>query len=566
MLPAFACIRRSLGVVATLAALLAAPAGRAEDAGARFSPGAAGAESFGPNPAFACPRSIAADVLGSELKKLSDKAKKPEARPDGRLCAMAQSLLAWDPEKGDSPPAPVRAFLSSTFGLPVPARVATIQVVELGDTGDERKSAATEEGKALAAQLRGTMSATLLEYRQPRWGLATQRVKKGVVKVALVMDDRILELDPLPRKLAAGQTVPLSGKVLPPYLNPKLTVSDERGQITSPTPTPGDAFQGELRCGPTPGDVWVEVRAERDGQSSTVAAFPVACGKELPTSIALSTSAWPADTAAQEQRLAEGINAQREAVGIPRLAWDDKVSGVARTVAETLRDELARGETPAVDLGPLLAKAGVASALVLQSPAQAASAEEAEQRFTASPTNRQNMLNPEVNRVGVGIAPGKDAAGKPSVLVVELFTKALTQVEPEAERRDLYSAIEKRRSDAGVTAAKLDPRLEKVAQRYAEALAQSAGKLSDGDASEITQGIRIAYKSIDMLEGAKANPLDFAADQTAVAPGTALGLGVAQGDHPVLGKNAVWVTFIVATPRLAETKPAPKPKAPPKKK
>jgi uncharacterized protein YkwD len=238
------------------------------------------------------------------------------------------------------------------------------------------------------------------------------------------------------------------------------------------------------------------------------------------------------------------------------------VAGVARSVAETLRDQLARGETPAVDLGPLLEKAGASSSLVIQNPAQTRSAEEAEQRFTASPTNRQNLLNPEVNRVGVGIAPTKDSSGKPSMVVVELFTRALARVDPEAVKRDLYAAIEKRRGEAGAPAARADPRLEKVAQEYAEAMAGSAGKLSQDDASELTHGIRIAYRSIDMIEGAKANPLDFAADQTVVSPGTSLGVGVAQGDNPVLGKNAIYVTVIVATPRVPETgKPAAKPAA-----
>jgi len=536
MRPCSDLVRPSLLVLIVPAALLAGATDAAEDAGERFAPGTAGAEQYGPNPGLACPRSVDADVLSYDLKKLSDKAKKPEAKLDGRLCAMAQSLLAWDPAQGDSPPAPVIAFLSSHFGLAVPARFANIWPLQLGETGDEKKSSTTEEAKAISERLRNALGQTLNGLQQPRWGIATQHGKKGAVKVAVVMDDRILELDPVPRKLAAGQTVPLSGKVLPPYQNPKIAVSDERGQITRPDATPGDAFKGELKCGSTPGDLWVEVQAERDGKTATIATISFPCGKDLATSVVLSSPAWPQDTGGQERRLADGVNAQREAVGLPRLDWDDKLADVARKAAETVRDQLARGEAPAVDLASLLEKGGVSSALVLQNPAQTRSAEEAEQRFTASPTNRQNVLNPEVNRVGVGM------------------------------KRELYAAVEKRRGEAGATPAKVDPKLEKVAQQYADALAQAGGKLAEGDADDITHGIRIAYTKIDMIEGAKSNPMDFAADQTVVSPGTSVGLGVAQGDHPVLGKNAVYVTFIVATPRVAENKPAAKPKPAPKKK
>jgi len=551
---------------ALLLCLLAlGPSPRADDAGKRFSASAPGTDTFGPNPKLACPRSGSASLLADEMKRLSEKNKRPEAKEEGRLCAAAQALLAWDPAEGEAPSASVRAFVSANVGLPVPVKEALVKNLELKIVAQESHTAQSDENKALVEALLQPVAETLLPYDEPRWGMAVERVKKGFYKVAVVMDDRVLELDPLPRKLAAGQSAPVSGKILPPYTNPKLAVSDEHGQVTRAEAVPGDAFKGEVRCGSGPGELWVEIQAQKGGRTAPAAAFSVACGKDLPVSIALEAAAWPKDLPGQEKRLADGINAQREAIGVGRVEWDEKLAGVAREAAEALRDELARGEAPAVELAKMLEKAGVASALVLQNPAQVKSAEEAEQRFTASPTNRQNLLNPEVNRVGVGIAP--EEGGQRTVIVVELFNKALAKVDPAAVKRDLYAAIDKRRAEAGVAHAEVDPKLEKTAQEYAESLAESAGKLSQDEAGEITQGIRIAYKGIDLLDGAKANPLDFAADQTALSPGTSMGLGVAQGDHPVLGKNAVYVTFIVATPRTPDSgKPAATQSPPPKKK
>ncbi|HET6411005.1 MAG TPA: CAP domain-containing protein [Anaeromyxobacter sp.] len=553
--------------IAALLTLLFAlgPSPLADDAGKRFSAGAPGTDAFGPNPNLACPRSGVASLLADDLKKMAEKNKRPEAKEDGRLCAAAQALLAWDPANGEGPPAPVLVFVSANVGLPVPVKRALVKNLELKIVSQEGHTAQTDENIAVAQALIQPVAEILLGYDEPRWGMATQRVRKGLVKVAVVMDDRVLELDPLPRKLAAGQSAPLSGRILPPYTNPRLAVSDERGQIVKAEAVPGDAFKGELRCGSGPGDLWVEIQADRSGRTAPAAAFSVACGKDLPAWVALSAPAWPSDLPGQERRLADNINAQREAIGIGPVEWDEKLAGVAREAAEAVRDQLARGEKPEVELAQMLGKAGVASGLVLQNPAQAKNAEDAEQRFTASPTNRQNILNPEVNRVGVGIAPVGGGQGS-TVIVVELFTKALAKVDPEAVKRDIYAAIEKRRAEAGATHAEVDPKLEKTAQEYAESLAESAGKLSQDEAGEITQGIRIAYKSIDLLDGAKANPLDFAADQTVLSPGTSMGLGIAQGDHPVLGKNAVYVTFIVATPRTPEAaKPAAAQKPSPKK-
>lgn len=444
----------------------------------------------------------------------------------------------------------------------MPVKRVLVQNLTLNIAGSEGHTQQAEESKAVGEALRQTAGDTLINLPQPHWGMAYQRVKKGLYKVAVVMDQQNLELDPLPRKLSAGESAPLSGRVLPPYKNPHIRLSDERGKETNLDPIPGDAFKGELRCGPTPGELWVEVQAERDGHPAPVAAFSVACGRELPVSVALEAAAWPTDGPGQEHRLADGINAQREAAGIPGVEWDDKLSSVARAVAETIRDQVGRGEAPAVDLGQLLEKAGIASALVLQNPAQARSAEEAEHRFTASPSNRQNILNSEVNRVGVGIAPGEGSA-KSTVFVVEIFTKVLAVVDPQAVKRNLYASIEKRRTGAGAEAAAVDPKLEKVAQEYAEASAQVAGKLSDDDASEITHGIRIAYKSISMVDGAKADPIAFSEDQTVLSPGSSIGIGVARGDHPVLGKNALYVAILLGTARTPDAaKPPPTPAKP----
>jgi uncharacterized protein YkwD len=554
---------RSAVVGALAAALLAGPLGpavRAEDAGKTFTAGAPGTDTFGPNPKLTCPRSSASAALAEVLTQVAEQEKRPQAQEDGRLCAAAQVLLAaWDPGAGESPPAQVLAFVSANVGLTVPVRRVMVKTLQLTsvDAGEaQKRGAAAVEGAALAELLREPVGGTLVNYEQPRYGFAADRVRKGVYKVAVVMDDRRLELDPLPRTLAAGQGATLSGKVLPPYTNPLLAVSDEKGHPVKVDTAPGDAFKAELKCGATPGDLWVELQAQRDGKTYPVTSFAVACGKGLATSVSLEVKAWPKELPAQEKRLAEGVNAQREAAGVGRVEWDDKLAAAARTAAETYRDQLARGEAPAVDLGALLEKAGAASPLVLQSPAQARTAAEAEERFTTSPTNRQNLLNPEVNRIGVGVVPAT-VGGKPAVFVVEIFTKFLEKVDVDQVRANLYAEIEKRRTAAGAPAPVKDAKLEKTAQEYALALAQGGGKVSADVADDVTQAIRIAYKSIDLVEGAKPNPLDFA-EPAAAAKGTAVGVGIVQGDSAVLGKNAVFVTIITGQPREAKAEPAKK--------
>jgi hypothetical protein len=51
------------------------------------------------------------------------------------------------------------------------------------------------------------------------------------------------------------------------------------------------------------------------------------------------------------------------------------------------------------------------------------------------------------------------------------------------------------------------------------------------------------------MGGAKTEPLEFAEEGGAAATGKAMGIGVAQGMNPVLGKNAVYVVILIGTRR-----------------
>ena len=47
---------------------------------------------------------------------------KPMPEPEGRLCAIAETLLGWQGADNDLPPESVRQFLSAYFGLPLTVR------------------------------------------------------------------------------------------------------------------------------------------------------------------------------------------------------------------------------------------------------------------------------------------------------------------------------------------------------------------------------------------------------------------------------------------------------------
>src|SRR3954462_7996771 len=103
---------------AAMACLLAAACGAGLSANKRavgvvengtFKPGKPPVPTYGKDPSLTCPErgvnGLVQDGVGSV------------AEPDGRLCAVAETLLGWE---GDAPPENVIAFVSQYFGLPQP--------------------------------------------------------------------------------------------------------------------------------------------------------------------------------------------------------------------------------------------------------------------------------------------------------------------------------------------------------------------------------------------------------------------------------------------------------------
>jgi len=255
------------------------------------------------------------------------------------------------------------------------------------------------------------------------------------------------------------------------------------------------------------------------------------------------------DIASDEKKLFELVNGERTAAGLSLLAWDDSVARVARDIAETQRDRSQKGSAKEIDVVERLKQADVSSPLVLQNPARARSAEDAHARFAASSAHRANYMNPSITHAGIGIVSGTDASGQPSLIVTELFVREPPPVDPQAVRGQLRSAIARRRSDARASALANDKALEDVAQRTATALADAKGSLPKAREDEILSPLRKVFRTVNVIGGAKADPLDFAEEPGIVASAKLLGIGVAQGAHPQLGKNATYVVVLTGTRR-----------------
>jgi uncharacterized protein YkwD len=519
-----------------------------------LTPQAPPATQLGPTTAWECPRSAIATDLEKKAADFARKKQLPVPQKDGQLCAVAGTFLSWK-EQGQVPP---------SLAGPVAQHLGVVARPEV--------QVASFESGAPEDVVPGLLQALVnfaTNAKQPRYGLVVEKTRvrgasgsraaeerKEAAKVVLVMLDTPVLFQPFPRRLEAGASAVVAGEVVGDWTGVKVTASDELGAISTPEQAPGKAFKAEVKCGQKPGQATVEIRGEAAAGARTLATVAVQCGGDLPRSYPLARQPWPKDAAGQEQKMAEAINAERTALGLPALEYNPALAGVARLVAEKLRDALAEGRAPSVDTGALLKDAGLASPVLLQNPGEAPTAEEAQARFSLSPSTRQNLFNAEVNNMGIGLASAGEPGGRTTVVVIQLFTKVLPPVDVAQAKQELYAEVQKKREEFKAPEAKVDPQIDKVMQAYAEAMAAAGGKLSDEQANELTHPLRQPFKSINMIEGIHASVADFLKDSTVTWDGEALGAGVAQGTHPLLGKNVLFFAFVVATPRPPEKAPA----------
>lgn len=521
-----------------------------------FKPGKPPVPTYGKEPSLTCPERGVNGLVQDGLATV--------AEPDGRLCAVAETLLGWE---NDSPPENVIATVSQYFGLPQVVRRVTLQNFDTQEStsGGIPTPGATQ--KDLADLLVTPIKSFAATAQSARYGLVTQRIRKGVTRVALVLQDQSIEIQPpFPRKLNPGQSATLSGSVLGKLNNPKVQFSDAVGHLEQPKGTPGKTFSTEIKCGDHPGKILVQVSAESpEGGDVPVANFPVGCATELPVAATVPTAgaetAAVVDPPAAEKKIGELINQERTQAGLKALQIDEDLSKIARSISE----DRAKGKsTTSAELNQRLKEAEISAPQLYESLAQTTGAEQAYQLMSNNPQDRANAMNPNVTQVGIGVAPGAVINDKKTIIVTELFMKQLPPPDPEAIKAKLYQGIEQRRSDARAPAVTKDPELEQIAQAYAAEMAKDKGQVPKARISEIEAPLYKGFSKVDEIGGVKADPMEFAQEPGVVGDAKLVGVGTAVGVSPNFGKNSTYVIILMG--KKHEAKAAVKKTAPKKPK
>ena len=74
------------------------------------------------------------------------------------------------------------------------------------------------------------------------------------------------------------------------------------------------------------------------------------------------------------------------------------------------------------------------------------------------------------------------------------------------------------------------------------------GNIPNARHSQLVSPLYRSFRTVDLLSGAKGDPLDVANEKIVLTTKEKLvGIGLAQGNHPVLGPNTVYVALVFGT-------------------
>ncbi len=506
-----------------------------------YVPKTPGVARYNDPPITPAPRSPLADAIVKSLADTAARSGRSAPRPDGRLYAAAKELAALVPDQG--PLAyPLVEFAMQRQGIIEPSPHLVIIWGPI------------DRPEPVLAQLRGRMPALLASGSFSRVGIGSaKRAGKDQYVTVLALQTSNLRTSPIPRELVRGGVIAIDATVLGAYRRPEVFVTRENGKVEQPTLAHSGAttFRAKVACDGHKGRQQIEVTAVDASGSTVLANFPVWCNERAPTSIVVDPdkedAKAPTSVGAAERRMFALINKDRQRYGLPVLVLAPGVVAVARAHSEDMRatGAVAHVSPRTGSAADRVRAAGIRTAVVMENVARAYGVGEAQRGLMNSPGHRANLLSKQATHVGVGLALGAVVAGRRELFVTQVFIR----VPPRIKRPVAIHAI--RTKIAAYRSLARDAELDSVAQQYA---IDVAGGLSTKDASKraakragsLAQRFRRATTVVTAVVSLDSfKPADALTDRSA----THYGIGVAQGDHKVLGKGAIYIVLMVAQQR-----------------
>ncbi len=360
-----------------------------------------------------------ADSLALQLAAEVDRTRRKRGLPalvhDVRLDGLAHDLALLTGEM-NVPASDAIAFLLAYYGLVEPEP----NLILINGRDGAEESAVADLHRQLAS-----ISTSSVAWR--RVGIGVRR-GSGLWTAVLAFHEHHVDIEPIPRKLPSGGRAPIAGRVEAMFRSPEVLVASPGGTVHKlAAKVQQDTFVAQLECNQGDGVYQVEVSAEDSRGPTVLANFPVYCGVDPPATFLARKSPSPraTDPAAVEQQILDLLDRDRASNGLPPLVRDPRLARIARRYSSEMEEmgdvgHVSRRSGNAVDRVRI---AGILPMprVIAENVGRDYSAASAERGFMASPGHRDNILNPALTHVGVGVALGKQEDGAVPLFFTQLF-------------------------------------------------------------------------------------------------------------------------------------------------
>jgi uncharacterized protein YkwD len=471
---------------------------------------------------------------------------------DPALSGMVHDLAVASPSRFDMPPTLLDALLA-WHGVPDPE--PAVVVVELQGSEHGCHLAAKPDCQDALEALVDEVLATLRASKgKPRWrvGVGVAAVDGGArTRMMVAIVERAVELEPIPVSVPAGGKIEIHGKLLGKRAAPRVERVDPKGRWTRLPAVVGTdgSIQSVVQCDAGNGPYQVEVLADGNLGPEVVANFRVFCGVDRPSEIRFGYERLgPKVTSADVVRgNFDLLNAEREARGLPILAWDDRAAMVAKAHSEDMAANGFVGHVSPTtgDAATRFERAGIVGTVVRENVARGYGPKGIHESLMNSPGHRANLLAPDITHVGIGVVfgePESSAADAPRpVFLTQNFYAKVGADAPAKPSSALRDRVDAQRKQAGAKPLSWDKSLNQLAQRRADGAAGVGPGIGDEELKEKVfslgvQSLEQHQVAAGSFEGLVA--LELWLELSAAAK---IGVGVAQAGE---GQGLVMVILV----------------------
>lgn len=364
--------------------------------------------------------------------------------------------------------------------------------------------------------------------------------------VAVVLcSQRRARLDPFPREVSPGAAVVLSGELRAGLRAPRVFVTLPSGQVQEREAAGAGTFRASIPFGER-GRYVIEVVGEAADGPSVAALLVVSAGGASLRGPPQPAADDPADPARAEAQVVAELSALRVRHGLEPVISSPELAAVARRHSAAMRAAGKVAHLVPGSPGPAerLAQARIGYQRVFENVAAAGSALAAHRAAAESPAHLQNMLQPRVSRVGVGI----DREALPSGGVRVYLTEILIQPQEDAEASRLTpdgrvrEELWKERARLKLPPLTADAALDELAREGArELLRRDARELPDLAPRALALGRSLAVSDGFVVgaprEAARSRSLQDARYRR-------VGVGVVEGSSRRFGAGRLFIAVV----------------------